>query len=133
MLKLINDTRAQNNLPPLALNATQSTGTGSCIGSYGHSVHMAQIGQISHDQFPDDICVAQYPIGENVGQSRSGDEFHDLQIMHNMMMSEPHDASTCSYYTNHACNILNSQFHQVGIGLYVGSDGGTWLTENFLG
>jgi uncharacterized protein YkwD len=133
MLQILNATRAQYGVGPLTLNATQSAGTSTCIGSYGHSVHMAQQGQISHDQWPNDVCTGNYPIGENVGQSRSGDESKDLQIMHNMMMSEPHDAATCASFVNHACNIINPQYHQVGIGLYVAPDGGTWLTENFLG
>lgn len=130
-LNLINATRAQYGLRPLSLNLTESNGTGSCIGSYGHSVHMAQMGQISHDQFPADICVPYSYTGENVGEM-GGNELSAIQWIHNTMMSEPHDPATCASSTNHACNILSPSFTQVGIGLYF--DGSiTWYTTDFLG
>ena len=47
LLNLINGSRAGAGLSPLTLSAVQSAGTASCIGSYGHSVHMAQVGQIA--------------------------------------------------------------------------------------
>jgi uncharacterized protein YkwD len=131
MLNIINATRAQYGLYPLVMNLTQSNGTSTCLGSYGHSVHMASMGLISHDQFPADICVASSAAGENVGQFSSGNELTDLQQIHNLMMSENHDAATCASQTNHACNILSASFHQIGIGIYFNVNT-TWLTEDFL-
>ena len=59
-----------------------------------------------------------------------GNELTDLQQLDSMMMGEPHDASTCSSQVNHACNIINPNFHQVGIGI-VNLNNQTWLTEDF--
>jgi uncharacterized protein YkwD len=133
MLNILNSTRAQYGVAPLTLNPTQSSGTSTCIGSYGHSVHMAQAGVISHDQFgypPNgDICSWITPVGENVGEFSSGNELTDLQQINNLMMQEPH---TPGCQGNHACNILYAQYQQVGIGIYYAS-GSTWLTEDFLG
>lgn len=130
MLNLLNADRAQAGVAPLALNMTQSNGTPSCVGSYGHSVHMAQLGGISHDQFPADICISYFTAGENVGEAGYGNELTDLQKMDSMMMAEPHTAATCATTVNHACNTLNSSFHQVGIGIY-SANNTTWLTEDF--
>ncbi|MDQ3931186.1 MAG: hypothetical protein M3328_18830, partial [Chloroflexota bacterium] len=55
MLTILNQDRAANGVAPLTLNLTMSNGTSTCIGAYGHSVHMQQMGQISHDQFPADV------------------------------------------------------------------------------
>jgi uncharacterized protein YkwD len=138
MLNIINTTRAGAGLPPFAINQTQSSGTSSCAGSYGHSKAMAASGSIWHSNpsypaasFPENLCVPTSAAGENVGQFNSGNELTDLQSMNSMMMSEPHDAATCASGINHACNILNASYHQVGIGIYY--DGShTWLTEDFL-
>ncbi|HEX6506646.1 MAG TPA: hypothetical protein VF221_03350, partial [Chloroflexota bacterium] len=139
MLNLINTTRSTNGVAPLTLSETQSTGTSSCAGSYGHSTAMAASGSIWHQNasyptasFPNNICVASPPFGENVGQFSSGNELTDLQGIHNLMMGEAHDKATCSSFINHACNILNASYGAVGIGIYY--DGRTtWLTEDFLG
>jgi uncharacterized protein YkwD len=130
MLTMLNNDRAKAGVAALTLNLTQSNGTASCVGSYGHSVHMAQLGSISHDQFPADICVAFQTAGENVGEASYGNELTDLQQLDSLMMAEPHTSSTCSTTTNHACNILNPNFHQVGIGIY-NANNTTWLTEDF--
>jgi uncharacterized protein YkwD len=135
MLDIVNSTRAQYGAPPLTLNLTQTNGTTSCVGSYGHSVAMQNSGQIWHvnsaypsASFPTDICVAAGIEGENVGELTSGNELRDLQGIHSLMMQEPY---TPGCMGNHACNILSSQFHSLGIGIdYVG--GSTWLTEDFL-
>jgi uncharacterized protein YkwD len=128
-LNLLNGTRAQAGVDPLTLNMGNSLGTGSCIGALGHSKHMAQVGQISHDQFPADICTAWSTAGENVGEWKTGNELQDLETIHSEMMSEPH-SSGCS--GNHACNIISPAFHIVGIGIYY-SNGTTWLTTDFTG
>jgi uncharacterized protein YkwD len=130
MLNLLNNDRAAAGAAPLTLNSTETNGTGSCVGSYGHSVHMASAGAISHDQFPADICIAYSAAGENVGEAGYGNELTDLQQLDQSMMSEPHDTTTCSATGNHACNIINPAFHQVGIGIY-NVNNQTWLTEDF--
>jgi len=130
MLSIVNGDRANAGLPPYSLNQTESMGTGSCVGSYGHSVHMSQVGSISHDQFPADICVPFQMAGENVGMDGSANEASNLQALDSLMMGEPHDAYTCAHTVNHACNILSSAYHQIGIGIYYASNG-TWLTEDF--
>ncbi|HEX6507354.1 MAG TPA: hypothetical protein VF221_06960, partial [Chloroflexota bacterium] len=123
MLKIINADRAQNGLAPLTLKTSQSTGKGSCVGSYGHSIAMAQSGAIWHinpkyprASFPHSICVRFMHAGENVGESASGNFQDDLHQLDSMMMSEPHGRTACASTVNHACNILNPAFHQVGIG-----------------
>ncbi len=93
---------------------------------------MAAVGYISHDQFPADVCVRWSTVGENVGENYSGNELTDLETMHREMMSETHTAAYCKAYDNHACNILNTNYVQVGIGIYV-ANGTTWLTEDFTG
>jgi uncharacterized protein YkwD len=130
VLNLLNGDRSAAGIGPLTLNMTETNGTGSCVGSYGHSVHMAQMGTISHDQFPADICIAYTTAGENVGEAAYGNELTDVQTLDSEMMAEAHDPSTCSTTDNHACNIVNGAFHQVGIGIYY-TNNTTWLTEDF--
>jgi uncharacterized protein YkwD len=149
VLDLINQSRAQYSqqyglgLAPLSLNLTQSNGTASCVGSVGHSQAMANSGSIWHQDpnyptgqgpatFPNNICVSTGNAGENVGRENSGDEKQDIDVIHQLMMSEQDDPSTCAQAVDHACNIVAGKFHQVGIGL-VEQDGYTYLTEDFLG
>ncbi len=139
MLNLINQTRAQNGAPPLALSGVESSGSSSCPGAYGHSTAMAASGHIWHQDpgypaqsFPNNFCVRTGALGQNVGEYSSGNELSDLQAMQNLMMSEPHDPATCASTVDHACNILSAGFNQIGIGIYV-SGGATWLTEDFIG
>jgi uncharacterized protein YkwD len=123
LLNLINASRASGGLPPYTFSAVQSAGTASCVGSYGHSVHMAQQGQISHDQFPQDICIAWTAAGENVGEA-SGNETEAIQLLHQDMMNEGPSGG-------HYQNIMSRTFTTVGIGLYY-SNGTLWLTEDFV-
>src|SRR5262249_1268041 len=81
LLDLVNGSRASAGLAPLTFSAAQSSGNASCVGSYGHSVHMAQVGQLSHDQFPQDICIPWTTAGENVGVA-TGSESSAIQILH---------------------------------------------------
>jgi uncharacterized protein YkwD len=123
LLNLINGSRAGAGLSPYTFSAVQSEGTASCVGSYGHSVHMAQVGQISHDQFPQDICIPWSAAGENVGEA-SGSESAAIQTLHQDMMNEGPSGG-------HYQNIMSTTFTTVGIGLYY--TGGTlWLTEDFV-
>jgi uncharacterized protein YkwD len=137
ILKLINHDRTTNGLSKLTLKPAQSVGGPSCVGSYGHSIAMAKSGAIWHinpkfprASFPNSICVKFLNVGENVGESASGDVTNDLKTLDSMMMSEPHSKGDCASDVNHACNILNPKFHQVGIGVYY-VNGATWLTEDF--
>jgi len=127
VLNMLNADRSANGAGPLTLSLTQTNGTPSCVGSYGHSVHMQQMGAISHDQFPADICISYSTAGENVGEDGSGNELGDLQWLDQAMMGEPHSPGCTG---NHACNIISTAYHQVGIGIY-NINGTTWLTEDF--
>ena len=124
-------------MSPRTLDMTQSNGTGSCVGSIGHSQAMAASGQIWHvnpayprASVPNNFCESTTMWGENVGMA-SGPEWSALQTITNLMMQEPHSAAMCATQDNHACNILNPAFRRVGIGIVV-SGGATWLTEDFL-
>jgi uncharacterized protein YkwD len=137
MLKILNADRTQYGLPKLTLKPSQSVGKASCVGSYGHSLAMAKSGAIWHinakfprASFPNSICVHFMHAGENVGESASGNADGDMKTLDSMMMAEPHSKSACASTVNHACNILNPQFHQVGIGVYY-ANGAAWLTEDF--
>jgi uncharacterized protein YkwD len=137
MLKIINQDRASYGLPKLNLKPAQSVGKASCVGSYGHSQAMARSGAIWHANaqfprasFPNNICVHFMHAEENVGESSSGSALSDLKSLDTMMMGEPHSKNVCASTVNHACNILNPAFHQLGIGVYY-SNGATWLTEDF--
>jgi hypothetical protein len=81
-----------------------------------------------------DLCVWLGGAGENVGTFKTGDELQDLRSIHGLFMSEQHDTAYCVSisYSNHACNILDPHYSQVGIGI-VYQNGATWLTEDFLG
>jgi uncharacterized protein YkwD len=138
-LAIINQDRAQYGVGPLSLNQTQSLGTSSCVGSLGHSQAMQQSGSIWHDNanypaasFPNNICVGAATFGENVGMDGSGNELNDLRTLNTLMMGEQHDAAYCAQYENHACNILNRSYRQVGIGI-VYANNITWLTTDFTG
>ena len=123
LLGLINASRAGTGLAPYKFSAEQSAGNANCVGSFGHSVHMQQVGQISHDQFPQDICVPWSAAGENVGEA-GGSEGQALQSLHQQMMNE---GPTGGHYQN----IMSSQFTTIGIGLYY-VNGVLWLTEDFV-
>ena len=84
---------------------------------------MAQIGQISHDQFPQDICIPWSAAGENVGEA-GGSESAAIQALHQSMISEGPGGG-------HYQNIMSTTFTTVGIGLYYTS-GTLWLTGDFV-
>jgi uncharacterized protein YkwD len=124
LLTLINNSRAKLGLPPYTFSLVQSHGTSTCVGSYGHSVHMEQEGYLSHDQFPADICIPFFAAGENVGYA-TGPEAQAIQYLHNLMMSEGPGGG-------HYDNIMNPYYTTVGLGLYY-VNGALWLTEDFVG
>jgi uncharacterized protein YkwD len=123
LLDLINASRAGSGLTPLTFSPEQSSGDASCVGSYGHSVHMQQVGTISHDQFPQDICIPWSAAGENVGYS-SGSVNQAIQILHRQMINEGPAGG-------HYQNIMSRSFTTLGIGLYY-NNGTLWLTEDFV-
>ena len=138
LLDLINATRAANNVGPVTLSLTQTHGTSTCVGAVGHSQAMSATGTIWNTQqgydaasFPADICVHSLAPGENIGFEVTGNELTDLQTVHQDMMQQPHDATTCAGAGNSACNLVAPDFNQVGIGIYQ-SNGGTYVTEDFL-
>lgn len=140
VLNMLNGIRDQYNVAPLSLNQTQSAGTATCVGSIGHSQAMQKSGQIWHQNaaypqasWPANMCVRFSTAGENVGMAGTGNEHQDLETLLAQMMNEPHDAATCATYIDHACNIINPRFTQVGIGLIYDSSHQTWLTEDFIG
>lgn len=123
LLALLNASRAQGGIPPLKFSRAQSSGTSKCIGSEGHSLHMAQTRNMSHDQFPQDICVRTRMSGENVGYA-SGDEASAIRKVHKLMMDEGPSGG-------HYQNIMSANYNAVGLGFYY-SNGVLWVTENFL-
>lgn len=131
LLTMLNADRAAYGVRPLTLNAAMTSGSGSCVGAYGHSVYMARVGAINHNQFPADICSTWTTAGENVGESNSGNELTDLQVLNRNMMAETVPARVPGCSGSHACTIINPAFRQVGIGIYQDAGGTTWLTEDF--
>ena len=137
LLRIINRDRLRYGRPRLHLTSAQSLGNASCVGSYGHAEAMARSGAIWHvsarfrrASFPNSICVHFLHAGENVGESSDGNPMLDLRTLDTLMMAEPHGTTVCAATVNHACNLLNPKFRQVGIGVY-SSNGTTWLTEDF--
>jgi uncharacterized protein YkwD len=125
LLDLINTSRAGGGLPPYTFSEVMSAGTGSCVGSVGHSEHMAQTGTLAHDQFPADICVPWISAGENIGYWSGVSESQAIINIHNSMMAEGPSGG-------HYQNIMSSTFTTVGLGLVVDANGTTWLTEDFV-
>jgi Cysteine-rich secretory protein family len=129
LLAAINQDRAAHGVAPLSLNAPQST----C--SLKHSVHMAQAGHISHDQYPMDVCVAHDTAGENVGVIH-GAVAGGVLDLERMMINEgpcPHTKCTSAEREQHGhyLNLVSASFTSVGIGIY-SRNGATWLTEDFI-
>ena len=130
-LYLMNQSRATSGLPPFTLNDTQSRGTSSCVGSYGHAQHMANVGMISHDQFgyapAGDICF-QVAAGENVGMAGGYSVTGALDVINNEMMAEPIGPGI----QNHHTSIISTSFHEVGIGVAT-TGSSTYVCVDFLG
>jgi hypothetical protein len=139
VLQLLDVARARAGVSPLVIRLVQSSGSGACVGSYGHSIAMAASGYVWDSNpsyfrasFPNNICVRSKWSGQNSGGYFGGGGLvHGLKALHALMMNEPHDAATCASTTNHACDILDPAFRYVGIGVYR-AHGSTWLTEDFL-
>jgi uncharacterized protein YkwD len=129
LLAAINEGRAAHGLPALSLDRHES----KC--SRAHSIHMALRGQISHDQFPADICVPHTWAAENVGEDPQSSISTAVLELHRLMMDEgPCTTSGCTgaAYEQHGhyINLVNPRYKHVGIGIVV-KNGATWLTEDF--
>jgi hypothetical protein len=95
---------------------------------------MALAGQISHDQFPADVCVPHRYAGENVGFAAQPPD-SAVVALHRLMMDEgPCRPTRCTgpAYEQHGhyLNLVNPVYRHVGIGIVV-QQGATWLTEDF--
>jgi uncharacterized protein YkwD len=128
LLGALNTVRTAKRLPPLSLDRRES----KC--SRLHSQHMALNGQISHDQFPTDVCVPYRFAAENVGAD-PGLPPDAVLSLHRLMMNEgPCTPGACTGATfeqhGHYMNILSPLYRHIGIGIVV-RHGTTWLTEDF--
>jgi uncharacterized protein YkwD len=128
LLAAINAGRTAHGLAPVSLDTRESR----C--SRRHSKHMALRGQISHDQFPADVCVPHRYAGENVGFDAQPPTSAVLEL-HRLMMDEgpcaPIDCTGSVYEQHgHYLNLVNPLYTHVGIGI-VSRKGATWLTEDF--
>jgi hypothetical protein len=109
-LKLINDSRQQAGLGPLAMNPQLRD------VSRSHAGTMAAAGAIFHRSPLDQGVPNEWQrLGENVG--RGG----DAQPLHDAFMNSP----------GHRANIMNGAFNYAGIGV-VQSGGLTYVTEIFM-
>ncbi|MGZ4735358.1 MAG: CAP domain-containing protein [Acidimicrobiia bacterium] len=78
--------------------------------------HMAATNCLCHSNLPDGITVGWRKLGENVGHGPSVDSLHTAFVN-----SPPH-----------AANMLDSQFHWVGVGVAYSSSGEMWVAEEFM-
>lgn len=128
LLAAINKDRLDRGVPALALDARLS----AC--SLRHSQHMAAMGNASHDQFAQDICVHATAAAENVGAAR-GAASNAVMALHRSMMKEgPCSTTPCDPAEieahGHYLNLMNRSYTRIGIGVYTQA-ATTWLTEDF--
>jgi uncharacterized protein YkwD len=112
MLALMNASRLQGGLAPLALDAVLSD------AARRHSAIEAQYGYVYHDG-PDGTARSRYvPVcgsgwyGENTGKVWSG----GVDVLHREFMAEPWAP------INHRTNIMDPNFRRAGIGAVQGPD-----------
>lgn len=95
---------------------------------------MASRGEISHDQFPGDICIPHLYMAENVGQAPGNPASGLLELHQSMMAEGPCPKHKCTEAQEeahgHYMNLMNPEYKRLGIGIYIGS-GSVWLTEDF--
>lgn len=121
----INADRARHGAGPLTFSWPASRGNASCIGAFGHARHMAAMEQISHDQFPSDVCFPWASVAENVGEAGGSKEQAILADLA-QMLSEPW---TPGCTNDHACNLRNPAYHHLAAGLARGADGNWFISE----
>lgn len=112
MLALMNASRAQGGLVPLALDAVVSD------AARRHSAVEAQYRYVYHDG-PDGTAASRYvPVcgsgwyGENTGKVWGG----GVDVLHREFMAEPWAP------INHRTNIMDPNFRRAGIGAVQGPD-----------
>ncbi|GAC1700450.1 MAG: hypothetical protein NVS9B6_14070 [Candidatus Limnocylindrales bacterium] len=111
-LTLINASRAQSGIGPLALDAGVST------TARAHSAAEAQVGYVYHDgpdgtaRSRDATACGSGWYGENTGKVWNG----NVDALHNEFMAEP------LIPINHHTNIVDPNFRRVGIGAVQGPD-----------
>ena len=112
MLALMNASRLQGGLNPLALDA------GVSDAARQHSAAEAQVRYVYHDGHDGTAASRDVPAcgtgwyGENTGKVWSG----GVDVLHREFMAEPWEP------INHRTNIMDPNFHRAGIGAVQGPD-----------
>jgi uncharacterized protein YkwD len=127
MLQLLNKDRAAGGVGPLTLNSLLSR-----VAS-GHSRDMALHHYFAHDgRDGTDPFTRMSRMGvhfddaaENIGQTLSIAPFTALTTLNAEMMAEPLVAGT------HHAIIMSPLYHHVGIGIFLDTRRGLYLTEDF--
>ena len=122
MLLMVNDSRAEHDLPPLA----PADDVADVAAAW--SAAMADAGELEHNpDFPEQICCWRQ-VTENVAWSEpprtrlGGDPVATtVAELHEALLDSP----------GHRVNILDPQATEVGIGVHVERDGNVWITQNF--
>jgi len=131
LFKQINQDRAANNLPPLAWESRLER------SAHQHDLVMAAGCGLMH-QCPNEPDlgtrisqqgVQWQTVGENIGEggpvSSNDDAWNMVSMIHQGMMAEkpPDDG--------HRRNLLSTDFHRIGISIYIDAQHTLWLTEDF--
>jgi uncharacterized protein YkwD len=124
MVALVNRDRAQTGgLPPLAENGQLSS------AAHTHSVKMAASSTMTHDGWDTEIANTGFSpgppgmTGQNVAMRTGG---YSPDAIESMLFNEtpPNDG--------HRKNILNTSFHQIGVGCVINNaTGAYWWTQDF--
>jgi uncharacterized protein YkwD len=119
LLKLLNESRAKEKLPPLTANPVLTR------VARAHSANMHKQGKMTHDldgkRVVQRVLAAGYDyrsVGENVG-------FSDGPVP----MAAVHDEWMKS--KSHRAHIMAAKYTEVGLGLYRGPKGVTYYTQVF--
>jgi len=131
LFKQINQDRAANNLPPLAWEPRLER------SAHQHNLVMTAGCGLMH-QCPNEpdlgTRISQQglqwrTVGENIGEggpvSSNDDAWNMVLMIHQGMMAEkpPDDG--------HRRNLLSTDFHRIGISIYIDAKHTLWLTEDF--
>lgn len=117
MLALLNQTRRENGLPPLASdNRLQAV-------ARAHSREMLELGYFAHES-PVSGSPAQRLEAAHIPFTAAGENLAyapSVEIAHRGLINSP----------GHRANILSPDFHKVGIGVLVAPDGERMFTQEF--
>ena len=127
MLQLLNVDRASAGRAALTLDRHLMTLAAD------HSRDMAARHYVSHTAPGDRDVFARFTragiqfddAAENIGRIGGRPPKVEIAALNAAMMAEPLDGAS------HHDNIVDTQLHRVGIGLYIGLDGSMYLTEDF--